>query len=83
MGFPDWSKITEEALKPLPLTVMNASGPPAGTASGVIDWITGPDCPRAITEKTKRYKRIAMPMITMEPESFLRAPAFLHHKQNL
>ena len=56
--------MTDEGLKPLPLTVIKVSGPPAGTASGVIDWITGPDCAEAATEKTQRYKTIAILVIT-------------------
>src|SRR5207249_7204397 len=49
---------TDDGLKPLPLTVINVSGPPAGTASGLMDWIAGPDCACAAGKnELHRYKR--------------------------
>ena len=56
--------MTEEGLKPLPLTVMNVSGLPAGTSSGVTDWIAGPDWAAPGRSTKGKYKRTANPVIT-------------------
>src|SRR5213593_2979301 len=50
--------MTDDGLKPLPLTVMKVSGPPAGTASGLMDWITGPCCAYAAGKnELHRYEK--------------------------